>query len=61
MDELDLLRYYHNDSNTDVVMIYMGELARDAEQFIREVREMTSGTTVADVIITLEQTDQSAD
>jgi len=43
VDELDLLRYYHNDPDTDVVMIYMEELSRDAEQFIREVREMTSG------------------
>lgn len=50
VDELDLLRYYHNDPNTDVVMIYMEELARDAEQFIREVREMTSGTNPTHVL-----------
>jgi len=50
VDELDLLRYYHNDPDTDVVMIYMEELSRDAEQFITEVREMTSGTNPTHVI-----------
>ena len=50
VDELDLLRYYHNDPDTDVVMIYMEELSRPAEEFITEVREMTSGTHPTHVI-----------
>ena len=50
VDELDLLRYYHNDPDTDVVMIYMEELSRSAEEFITEVREMTSGTNPTHVI-----------
>ncbi len=50
VDELDLLRYYHADPNTDVVMIYMEELSCDAETFIREVREMTSGLNPTPVI-----------
>ncbi len=50
VDELDLLRYYHNDPDTDVVMIYMEELSRSAEQFISEVRQMTSGTNPTHVI-----------
>ena len=50
VDELDLLRYYHNDPDTDVVMIYMEELSRPAEEFVREVREMTSGTNPTHVI-----------
>ncbi|MDD9301109.1 MAG: acetate--CoA ligase family protein [Desulfobacter sp.] len=50
VDELDLLRYYHNDPDTDVVMIYMEELSRPAEEFIAEVREMTSGTHPTHVI-----------
>ena len=50
VDELDLLRYYHNDPDTDVVMIYMEELGRSAEEFITEVREMTSGTHPTHVI-----------
>lgn len=50
VDELDLLRYYHKDPNTDVVMIYMEELSRSAEEFISEVREMTSGTNPTPVI-----------
>ncbi|MBU1194229.1 MAG: acetate--CoA ligase family protein [Proteobacteria bacterium] len=51
VDELDLLRYYHNDPDTDVVMIYMEELNRTAEEFISEVREMTSGTNPTHVIV----------
>lgn len=50
VDELDLLRYYHKDPNTDVVMIYMEELSRGAEEFISEVREMTSGVNPTPVI-----------
>ncbi len=50
VDELDLLRYYHKDPDTDVVMIYMEELARDPEQFIREVREITSGANPTHVL-----------
>ncbi len=50
VDELDLLRYYYNDPDTDVVMIYMEELSRGAEEFISEVREMTSGTNPTHVV-----------
>ncbi|MFH1153390.1 MAG: acetate--CoA ligase family protein [Pseudomonadota bacterium] len=50
VDELDLLRYYHKDPNTSVVMIYMEELSRSAEEFITEVRAMTSGPNPTPVI-----------
>jgi len=50
VDELDLLRYYHNDPETHVVMIYMEELSRGAEEFISEVRNMTSGTNPTHVV-----------
>ncbi|OQY52143.1 MAG: acyl-CoA synthetase [Desulfobacteraceae bacterium 4572_89] len=50
VDELDLLRYYYKDPETHVVMIYMEELSRSAEQFITEVRAMTSGTNPTHVI-----------
>ncbi len=50
VDELDLLRYYHKDPDTDVVMIYMEELSRSADEFITEVRKMTSGTNPTHVI-----------
>ncbi|MBU0994783.1 MAG: acetate--CoA ligase family protein [Proteobacteria bacterium] len=43
VDELDLLKYYHNDSATDVVMIYMEELQGDTKEFIEEVKQITSG------------------
>lgn len=51
VDELDLLRYYHKDPNTDVVMIYMEELSRNAKEFISEVRQMTSGINPTPVIV----------
>ncbi|MEA1967928.1 MAG: acetate--CoA ligase family protein [Thermodesulfobacteriota bacterium] len=50
VDELDLLRYYHNDPNTDVVMIYMEEIGRNAEEFISEIRAMTSGPNPTPVL-----------
>ncbi|KPA17209.1 acyl-CoA synthetase [Candidatus Magnetomorum sp. HK-1] len=43
VDELDLLKYYHKDPNTDVVMIYMEELQRAGAEFIQAVQEMTNG------------------
>jgi acetyltransferase len=43
VDELDLLKYYHKDPNTDVVMIYMEELMRSGPEFIDAVQKMTNG------------------
>jgi acetyltransferase len=43
VDELDLLKYYHKDPNTDVVMIYMEELMRSGSEFIEAVQQMTNG------------------
>jgi acetyltransferase len=43
VDELDLLKYYHNDPDTSVIMIYMEELQRNGAEFIREVIKITSG------------------
>ena len=42
MDELDLLRYLHQDADTEVIMIYLEELRRGFE-FIKAVKEITSG------------------
>ena len=42
VDELDLLRYFHYDMETEVIMIYLEELRRGTE-FIQEVKEITSG------------------
>ena len=42
VDELDLLRYLHQDANTEVIMIYLEELRRGFE-FIEAVKEITSG------------------
>ncbi len=43
VDELDLLRYLHEDFDTDVIMMYLEELRRGRE-FIDEVKEITSGS-----------------
>ena len=43
VDELDLLKYYHKDPNTDVVMIYMEELMRSGSEFIEAVQQVTNG------------------
>lgn len=42
VDELDVLRYLHEDDETEVIMIYLEELRRGPE-FIEEVRNITSG------------------
>ncbi|MEW6670257.1 MAG: acetate--CoA ligase family protein [Thermodesulfobacteriota bacterium] len=42
VDELDLLRYLHEDVDTEVIMIYLEELRRGPE-FIEAVKEITSG------------------
>ncbi|MDY0043232.1 MAG: acetate--CoA ligase family protein [Syntrophales bacterium] len=49
VDELDLLRYFHEDLDTDVIMIYLEELRRGPE-FIEEVKEITSGSRPTPVL-----------
>lgn len=42
VDELDLLKYFHQDLRTEVIMIYLEELRRGPE-FIEVVEKITSG------------------
>ena len=42
VDELDLLNYFHDDLDTEVIMIYLEELRRGPE-FIEQVKKITSG------------------
>jgi acetyltransferase len=42
VDELDLLRYFHQDLDTEVIMLYLEELRRGPE-FIEAVKEITCG------------------
>lgn len=51
VDELDLLKYYHEDPHTDVIMIYMEELRRDGQEFINEVKEITSGDKPTPILV----------
>jgi acetyltransferase len=42
VDELDLLQYFHNDQDTEVILLYLEELRRGPE-FIKIVKEITCG------------------
>lgn len=50
VDELDLLRYLHQDIETEVIMIYLEELRRGYE-FIEEVKKITSGERPTPVLV----------
>ncbi len=50
VDELDLLRYYHKDPKTKVIMIYMEEL-RYRPTFIQEVKHITSGDRPTPILV----------
>jgi len=50
VDELDLLRYLHEDPNTEVIMLYLEELRRGPE-FIETVKEITSGYRRTPVLV----------
>ncbi|MEN8781732.1 MAG: CoA-binding protein, partial [Desulfobacterales bacterium] len=50
VDELDLLRYLHEDTNTEVIMIYLEELRRGPE-FVETVKEITSGYRRTPVLV----------
>jgi acetyltransferase len=49
VDELDLLRYFHNDLDTEVILLYLEELRRGPE-FIEAVKEITSGARPTPVL-----------
>ncbi|MFH1982029.1 MAG: acetate--CoA ligase family protein [Pseudomonadota bacterium] len=50
VDELDLLKYLHRDTNTEVIMIYLEELRRGYE-FIETVKDITSGDNPKPVLV----------
>jgi acetyltransferase len=50
VDELDLLRYFHNDLGTSVIILYLEEL-RKGQEFIEAVKEITSGHRPTPVLI----------
>jgi acetyltransferase len=50
VDELDLLRYFHDDLDTSVIILYLEELRRGRE-FIEAVKEITSGHRPTPVLI----------
>lgn len=50
VDELDLLRYFHQDPDTEVIMMYMEELKK-GEGFIEAVKEITSGDRPTPILV----------
>lgn len=42
VDELDVLRYLHQDRDTEVIMIYLEELRRSGPEFIDAVKHITT-------------------
>jgi len=51
VDELDLLKYFHHDKDTEVIMMYMEELRRGGQEFIDTVLEITSGERPTPVLV----------
>ena len=51
VDEFDLLRYYHHDPDTDVIMVYMEELRICGQAFIDEIKSITSGDNPTPVLV----------
>lgn len=50
VDELDLLRYLHQDGDTEVIMIYLEEL-KLGSAFVQEVKMITSGDRPTPVLV----------
>ncbi len=51
VNEFDLLRYYHHDPCTDVIMVYMEELRIAGQEFIDEIKEITSGDNPTPILV----------
>lgn len=51
VDEYDLLKYYHRDDHTDVILIYMEELRVCGQQFIDEVKAITAGEKPTPILV----------
>ncbi len=50
VDEVDLLRYFHNDPDTEVILIYVEELQR-GQEFIETAKEITGGDRPKPILV----------
>lgn len=50
VDEVDLLRYFHSDPDTEVILIYVEELQR-GEAFIEAAKEITGGNRPKPILV----------
>ncbi|HPK54270.1 MAG TPA: CoA-binding protein, partial [Smithellaceae bacterium] len=51
INELDLLRYFHDDPDTAVIVMYVEELRNRGIEFIETVKEITSGSRPTPVLV----------
>lgn len=51
LNELDLLQYFHEDLQTEVIMVYMEELRNSGQHFIDQVKEITSGDRPTPILV----------
>lgn len=50
VDEVDLLNYFHNDPDTEVIMIYVEELQR-GQEFVRVAKQITGGDRPKPILV----------
>jgi acetyltransferase len=50
VDEVDLLRYFHDDPDTEVIMIYVEELQR-GQEFVKTAKEITGGDRPKPILV----------
>ncbi len=50
VDEVDLLRYFHDDPDTEVILIYVEELQR-GQEFIKTAKEITGGDRPKPILV----------
>jgi len=50
VDEVDLLRYFHQDPDTEVILIYLEELQR-GQEFIKVAKEITGGDRPKPILV----------
>jgi acetate---CoA ligase (ADP-forming) len=51
VNELDLLRYFHDDPETAVIVMYVEELRNNGREIIETVKEITSGSRPTPVLV----------
>ena len=51
VDEIDLLKYFHNDPKTKVIMIYMEGLSGNCKEFVEVAKEISSANPPTPIVV----------